>query len=73
MPRRTGGVSADAGAAFEGKVIRSIDVAGLKRIEKDAVLAKLVSKPGQNLASTTVQQDIQAIFKMAWKRDVLLF
>ncbi len=47
-----------------GALVSSIDLQGLKKIEKDAVLAKLVSKVGDPYLEENVEQDIQALFKM---------
>ena len=55
-----------------GKTIKNIDVRGLKRIEKDAVLAKLGSKTGKPLTIETVRVDIQAIFGMGYFDDIAI-
>ncbi|MEK6580456.1 MAG: outer membrane protein assembly factor BamA, partial [Bdellovibrionota bacterium] len=55
---------------FEGKRIIKIEVKGLKRIEKEAVLAKLVSKTGEHLRSENVREDIQKIYGMGFFDDV---
>ncbi len=55
---------------FFGKVVGSVDVEGLKRIEKDAVLAKLSTKPGDVLTAEKVRSDIQSIFKMGFFDDI---
>jgi len=44
--------------------ITSIDVIGLKKIEKDAVIAKLFSKVGDTYSEQAVKKDIQNIFAM---------
>jgi outer membrane protein insertion porin family len=62
--------SPDEAAAFTGQKIISIDVQGLKRIEKDAVLAKLTAKVGQPLAKDNVHSDIQALFGMGYFDDI---
>ena len=57
-------------APFVGKVVGAIDVTGLKRIEKDAVLAKLTSKVGAKLSADQVRTDIQAIYGMGFFDDI---
>lgn len=53
-----------------GKSISEIDVRGLKRIEKDAVLAKIGSRAGQILTREQVRSDIQSIFAMGFFVDI---
>ncbi len=62
-------VAADSGA-FAGRIVTDIEFKGLKRIEKEAVLAKLVTKPGQPLSSDQVRSDIQALFAMGFFDDI---
>lgn len=47
-----------------------IEAKGLKRIEKDAVLAKLTTKPGRILTAESVRSDIQALFVMGFFDDI---
>ncbi|MFN3696508.1 MAG: outer membrane protein assembly factor BamA [Pseudobdellovibrio sp.] len=44
--------------------IASIDIIGLKKIEKDAVLAKLISKVGDLYSELSIKKDIQNVFAM---------
>ncbi len=55
-----------------GKIVAHIEVEGLKRIEKDAVLAKVGTKPGEVLTSDQIRRDVQAIFSMGFFDDVLV-
>jgi outer membrane protein insertion porin family len=55
---------------YDGKIVGSIDVEGLKRIEKDAVLAKLTSKIGSPLSATQVSSDVQAVFGMGFFDEI---
>jgi outer membrane protein assembly factor BamA len=48
-------------SAFIGRIVGTIDVRGQKRIEKDAVLNKLVTKAGQALTREGLKQDVQGI------------
>lgn len=59
-------VSAQQPAASQGLLIKKIDVIGQKRIEKEAIIAKLVSQVGKPYSEKQVAQDIQAIFKMGY-------
>lgn len=45
-------------------IVQSIEIVGLKKIEKDAVLAKLISKVGLTYSEDNVTMDIQALFRM---------
>jgi outer membrane protein insertion porin family len=56
--------------SYVGKTIAAFDVQGLKRIEKDAVLAKLVSKVGQTITPDMIRKDIQAVFGMGYFDDI---
>lgn len=56
-------------AAF-GKPIGAIQVEGLKRIEKDAVLSKIVSKPGELVSTEKAREDIKALFGMGFFDDI---
>jgi len=56
--------------SFYGSKVASIEFKGLKRIEKDAVLAKLSSKVGETLTAETMRRDIQAVFAMGYFDDI---
>lgn len=47
-----------------GARINSIDIEGLRKIEKDAVIAKLISKVGEPYSAENVSLDIQTLFRM---------
>ncbi|MGZ3689230.1 MAG: outer membrane protein assembly factor BamA, partial [Bdellovibrionota bacterium] len=55
---------------YVGRKIEKIDVQGLKRIEKEAVLNKIQSKVGEPLSRDTVRADLQAIFSMGFFDDI---
>lgn len=55
---------------YFGFSVSSIKVQGLKRIEKDAVLAKLGTKLDSTLDEKQLRADIQAIFNMGYFIDV---
>jgi outer membrane protein insertion porin family len=62
--------SSSAIDAFAGKIVNAIDVRGLKRIEKDAVTAKIGTKVGQPLSGEQIRADIQALFGMGFFDDI---
>lgn len=49
-----------------GKTISEFEIKGLKRIEKEAILAKLVSKVGTKLDPSSIRADIQSLFQMGY-------
>jgi len=51
-------------------MIRTVDVEGIKRIEKDAVVAKLASKAGTELNPETIRADIQALYAMGYFEEI---
>lgn len=55
---------------FDGKKVTQIDIQGLKRIEKDAVLAKLVTKVGDAVSPERIRSDIQALYGMGYFDDI---
>ncbi len=63
-------VSDAAVAQLVGKPLGTIEFTGLKRIEKDAVLAKLVTKVGQELSRENIRTDIKAIHAMGFFDDI---
>ncbi len=48
----------------------SVEVVGLKRIEKDAVLAKIASKVGEVVTRESARADIQALFNLGYFDDI---
>ena len=55
---------------FAGKKITGVFVEGLKRIEKEAVMAKVGSQTGTSLSSDQLRSDIQALYKMGFFEDI---
>lgn len=51
-------------------IITKVRVEGLKRIEEPALLAKIVSQPGQTLDPEKIRADIQSIFAMGFFEDI---
>lgn len=60
----------DSVEGFAGTKVLGIDVRGLKRIEKDAVLSKLSTKPGILVDREVVRGDVQALFNMGYFDDI---
>jgi outer membrane protein insertion porin family len=66
-----GGLTSAYGqSSFEGKTVRDIQVEGLARIEKDAVIAKIKTQKGQPLSSATVRTDIEALYRMGYFDEI---
>ncbi|MBK7891963.1 MAG: outer membrane protein assembly factor BamA [Bdellovibrionales bacterium] len=62
--------AAPASAEATGPKIVKIVVKGNKKIESDAVLAKLANKQGQALTSERIRQDLELLFKTGFFYDV---
>ncbi len=56
--------------SFIGKKVVKIELQGLKRIEKDAVLGKLVTKTGDTVSPDRIRSDIQALYAMGYFDDI---
>lgn len=56
--------------ALMGKTIEAIEFQGLKRIEKEAVAAKIGTKVGQPLSREQIRSDIHAIFALGHFDDI---
>ncbi|WP_413560997.1 outer membrane protein assembly factor BamA [Bdellovibrio sp. HCB209] len=53
-----------------GTTIKSVEVAGNRKIEKDAILLKVESKPGTEYNATTVRSDVEALFKLGYFNNI---
>jgi outer membrane protein insertion porin family len=60
----------DSVDGFAGMPVRAIEVRGLKRIERDAVLSKVTTKAGTALDRETIRGDVQALFNMGYFDDI---
>jgi outer membrane protein insertion porin family len=60
----------DSVEGFAGLPVRSIEVRGLKRIEKDAVTTKLSTKAGVAIDRDLIRSDVQALFNMGYFDDI---
>ncbi|MGZ3744574.1 MAG: outer membrane protein assembly factor BamA [Pseudobdellovibrionaceae bacterium] len=48
------------------KVIKSIDVSGMKKLEKDAIINRILSKPGEVYSDEKLREDVKALFKSGY-------
>lgn len=55
---------------YFGKVVSEVAIEGLKRIEKEAVLAKIGTKPGNVLRRDQIRSDIQSVFNLGHFDDI---
>lgn len=58
--------------AFIGQTVREIDVQGLKRIGKDAILAKFSTHVGTAVDRELLRADVQAIFNLGYFEDIAI-
>lgn len=63
-------VARPATPVVSGQVVKSLDVEGHRKIEKDAVLARLVTKVGDRESAALVREDILAVFRLGYFDDV---
>lgn len=64
------GTGAQLAEAYAGKNVNSIDIRGIKRIEKDAVMGKVGTRVGQSLTGEQIRTDIVALFNMGYFDDI---
>ncbi len=56
--------------AQQAPIVTSIEVKGVKRIEKGAIIKRLKQKVGEPLSRTAISEDIKTIYKMGYFEDV---
>lgn len=54
----------------EGKTVKSIDIRGNKRVDKDTILFYIKSKKGERYSSSKVNEDIKAIYSIGQFEDI---
>ncbi|MDP8222030.1 MAG: outer membrane protein assembly factor BamA [Candidatus Lernaella stagnicola] len=64
------GLASAAVAQTTTEIITDIRIEGSKRIEDDAILAALETRPGDLLDSMTIDADLRAIFELGFFADV---
>jgi outer membrane protein insertion porin family len=52
--------------------IAEIKTTGLKRIERDAILEKITSKPGKEYSAETLRSDVESLYGMGYFDDVVI-
>lgn len=63
-------VAAELPKAVSDLIIKSIEVSGQKKIEKDAIRSKLTSKEGKPYSPEQIREDVQALFKLGYFNDI---
>lgn len=61
---------ATSAPASSGLIVKNIEVVGNKKIEKDAILAKITSKVGSSYSAQDVRADVEALFKLGFFNDI---
>ncbi len=61
----------DLGARTDFFKIDSIDVVGNKKVEKEAILEKIGSKPGMTLDNYLLKKDLEKIYSMKYFEEVM--
>ncbi|CAE79374.1 conserved hypothetical protein [Bdellovibrio bacteriovorus HD100] len=62
--------AAEASDATSGLIVKNIEVAGNRKIEKDAILTKIVTKVGESYSAQHIREDVQALFNMGFFNDI---
>ena len=69
LPEKSAEAAASS-AQLSSQVISKIIVLGQKKIEKDAVLARLKSKEGGAFSEALIKEDLQSLFKSGYFYDI---
>jgi outer membrane protein insertion porin family len=69
-PSPSAAVPAVSPKTLEGRKVTALEVEGNRRIEKDAVLNKIRTKPGEKLDEDVLRLDVQALFAMGFFEDI---
>ena len=51
-------------------IIKAVEITGNKKIEKDAIAAKIMSKVGAVYSADTIRADVEALFKLGFFYDI---
>ncbi len=62
--------AAEASDATSGLIVKTIEVAGNRKIEKDAILAKITTKVGEQYSTQHIREDVQALFNLGFFNDI---
>lgn len=66
----TNNSSANSSNRKTAQIVKSINVVGQKKIEKEAIIARLVSKIGEVYSEKNIAEDIKSIFKMGFFTEI---
>ncbi|MEK2690708.1 outer membrane protein assembly factor BamA [Bdellovibrio sp. GT3] len=69
-PKKNGTAVAQPKSATSGLTIKSIEVVGNRKIEKDAILSKISSKVGVEYNATAIRADVQALFNLGYFNNI---
>ncbi len=58
--------------SLQAELIKSVSVVGQKKIEKDAIINKIQSKPNTNLDTDVVKDDIKTLFSMGYFYNIIV-
>lgn len=53
-----------------GLTIKNIEITGNRKIEKDAIVAKLTSKVNEEYSAKHIREDVEALFKLGYFNDI---
>ncbi|KYG60308.1 outer membrane protein assembly factor BamA [Bdellovibrio bacteriovorus] len=59
-----------AAPVSSGLMIKTIEVTGNRKIEKDAILTKITSKVGGEYSALSIREDVEALFKLGFFNDI---
>lgn len=62
-------IAASAQPAANG-TIQKVEVTGNRKIEKDAILAKVTSQPGLKYSAENIRRDVEALFKLGYFNNI---
>ncbi|HWU43607.1 MAG TPA: outer membrane protein assembly factor BamA, partial [Bdellovibrio sp.] len=69
-PEKSPSVPDEAENAHSGLTIKTIEITGNRKIEKDAITAKLISKIGDEYSAPHIREDVEALFKLGYFNDI---
>lgn len=64
--KKTNGTAKTPAPLTRELMIKNIDVAGMRKLEKDAILNRIVSKPGEAYSDEKLRDDVKALFKSGY-------
>jgi outer membrane protein insertion porin family len=70
---RTQRIFGDTGAETEGELVAEVRVRGNRRIEADAILARVRTKPGAAVRPSQIASDVQEVFDLGFFSNVQVY